>query len=72
MMFILDFFSEVVMSYVCPSNVNGLAWRQEICTQLARAWDKGARRVNNNWTLLLTIAVQIEPVAMLSLKQASS
>ena len=39
------FFSEVVMLYVNSSDsVSDLSWRQEICTQLARAWDKPIAR----------------------------
>ena len=37
---VLIFLSEVVISHFYSTNVDSLTWRQEICTQLARAWDK--------------------------------
>ena len=38
MLFILDILSQVVISHICFTNVDS-TWRQDICTQLARAWD---------------------------------
>ena len=40
MLFILNLFSEVVISFFCSTNINALTWRQQICTQLARTWDR--------------------------------
>ena len=43
MLLILTLLSEMVISHFYSTNVNNLTWRQqEICTQLARAWESSA------------------------------
>ena len=44
---ILKYISELVISRVRSINVDSSTWRQEICTQLARAWDKA--KVKQGW-----------------------
>ena len=42
MFVILVFLFEVVISHVYFTNVDSLTWGQDICIQLARAWDRAS------------------------------